>query len=72
MLICSCKWLTYKQIRSVIEDGARSVEDIQRRCGAGTECGSCVDALQHMVSTSSTPQDAEDLATPPDVDSSAA
>jgi bacterioferritin-associated ferredoxin len=72
LLICSCKWLTYNEIQSVVDAGAQTVADIQRQCGAGTECGGCLDVLRRMVSEQATPCDADDLSTSPDVDSSAA
>lgn len=70
MLLCSCKWLTSQQLSSVIEDGARTVEDITRCCGAGGDCGGCVDLLQQLLDTTAA-CDAESV-TDPDVDSTAA
>jgi bacterioferritin-associated ferredoxin len=64
--------LTYQQICSIVASGAKSVEDIQRQCGAGTDCGSCVDVLHRLVSDRQTPRNSDDVSTPPDVDSSAA
>ena len=49
MLVCQCKWLTYKQISDVVEAGADSVEAVQKACGAGTECGGCVGVLMQFL-----------------------
>jgi len=49
MVLCLCKGLSDKAVQRVIDDGARSVDEIGDRCGAGTDCGSCKDALEQMV-----------------------
>jgi bacterioferritin-associated ferredoxin len=39
--ICLCEAVNSGKIREVISDGARSVAEVGRACGAGTECGKC-------------------------------
>jgi bacterioferritin-associated ferredoxin len=51
MLVCICKGLSERQVLSTIESGARTVEEIGRRCGAGTDCGTCEGALEAMLET---------------------
>lgn len=46
MLICLCFPASDREIDAVIDDGARTVQEIGRRCGAGTGCGACVDELR--------------------------
>jgi len=46
MLVCQCKWLTYKQLGDLVEAGVDTLDAIQSHLGAGTECGGCVVALQ--------------------------
>lgn len=41
MYVCLCKGVSNRTIRSCLDDGARSLEEVGRRCGAGTACGSC-------------------------------
>lgn len=41
MYVCLCKGVSTRTIRRCAEEGARTVEEIGRRCGAGTVCGSC-------------------------------
>jgi bacterioferritin-associated ferredoxin len=54
MIVCHCKALNDVVIRSVIEqaarsgDGACSVDEVGRRCGAGTDCGGCREVIAGM------------------------
>lgn len=41
MYVCLCKGVSNRVIRRCVEEGARTVEDVGRSCGAGTVCGSC-------------------------------
>lgn len=41
MLVCHCHRVCDRVIRECVEDGARSLDDIGRACGAGTACGGC-------------------------------
>ena len=49
MYICLCYGVTDGQVKSLVEDGACSVKDVQKRCLAGTDCGSCLDQLRQTV-----------------------
>jgi bacterioferritin-associated ferredoxin len=49
MLVCICKGLSERQVLSTIQGGARTVEEIGKRCGAGTDCGTCEGALEAML-----------------------
>jgi bacterioferritin-associated ferredoxin len=49
MLICLCHPASDRDIEAVIDDGARSLADIGRRCGAGTGCGACVGDLKEKL-----------------------
>lgn len=48
-VICTCMNVTLGEIKSAIANGAKTVEDIQDKTGAGTACGSCVGTLQDIV-----------------------
>jgi bacterioferritin-associated ferredoxin len=39
-----------RDVDNAIDDGARTVAEIGRRCGAGTGCGACVDELRDRLS----------------------
>jgi bacterioferritin-associated ferredoxin len=49
VLICLCHPTSHRDLDAVIDDGARSVEEIGERCGAGTGCGACVDELRDRL-----------------------
>jgi bacterioferritin-associated ferredoxin len=49
MIVCLCYPASDRDIDAVIDDGARTVEDIGRKCGAGTGCGTCVSELRERL-----------------------
>jgi bacterioferritin-associated ferredoxin len=49
MIICLCAAVTDRDLDKVIEDGASTVEEVGRRCGAGTGCGSCLAELRERL-----------------------
>lgn len=46
---CICHAVTVDQVETTILAGARTVEEVGDRCGAGTGCGSCVERLCGML-----------------------
>ena len=53
MVVCHCLAINDATIRELIEAGALSVEEIGSRCGAGTECGACVEQVQRLAAPQS-------------------
>lgn len=49
VFVCSCQAVTDRTIRAAIASGARSIEDIAARCGAGARCGGCWPALAELL-----------------------
>ncbi|MBM4375954.1 MAG: (2Fe-2S)-binding protein [Deltaproteobacteria bacterium] len=49
MLVCICKAVSDRDVARAIAEGAASVDEIARCTGAGTECGSCREALACSV-----------------------
>ena len=49
MIVCLCHPTSDRDLDAVIDDGARTVEEIGRRCGAGTGCGSCLEELRERL-----------------------
>ncbi|MBS99597.1 MAG: (2Fe-2S)-binding protein [Oceanospirillaceae bacterium] len=41
MYVCICNNITERQVREAIDDGARSVRDLNRSLSVGSECGKC-------------------------------
>jgi bacterioferritin-associated ferredoxin len=49
MIICQCTGATDDTIRSLIREGALSVSEITRRCGAGRCCRPCRDEISALL-----------------------
>jgi bacterioferritin-associated ferredoxin len=49
MIVCLCHPTSDRDVDTIIDEGARTVEDIGRRCGAGTGCGACVGELHERL-----------------------
>jgi len=49
MIVCLCRGVPEQTIQRVIASGARTVDDVSRVCGAGTDCGACYRVLAEMV-----------------------
>ncbi len=48
MIVCHCIVVNDRRIRALISD-TTSVEDITRLCGAGRDCGGCVDTIEALL-----------------------
>jgi bacterioferritin-associated ferredoxin len=49
MIVCMCHPTSDRELDAIIDDGARTVEEISRRCGAGTGCGACLGELRERL-----------------------
>ncbi|HEX8928707.1 MAG TPA: (2Fe-2S)-binding protein [Actinomycetota bacterium] len=49
MFVCHCRALTDREIGEEIAAGARDLDEIGRRCGAGVTCGGCCPLLQELL-----------------------
>jgi bacterioferritin-associated ferredoxin len=53
VVLCICQAVTDREIDAAIHAGARSLADIEDRCGgAGSDCGCCREAIEARLSTS--------------------
>lgn len=41
MIVCHCEVVSDRLIRTEVDRGAVTAEEIAQRCGAGAHCGSC-------------------------------
>ena len=41
MYVCLCKGITDTQIRAAVQDGARSLRDVNSSLGVASQCGKC-------------------------------
>lgn len=49
MYVCVCNAVTEHDVRDEIACGARDLQTVAARCGAGTSCGSCVDRICSLL-----------------------
>ena len=49
MIVCICRVVSERTIQQAITEGASTVEDLSRRCAAGSCCGACVPMLTTML-----------------------
>jgi bacterioferritin-associated ferredoxin len=49
MIVCLCKGVSCGTVRQAIGEGAMSVEEVGRICGAGTDCGGCQGAIEDLL-----------------------
>jgi bacterioferritin-associated ferredoxin len=48
--VCHCRAVNDRAIAAAVDRGARCVEDVERMCGAGTQCGSCHPEIERLLS----------------------
>lgn len=49
MLVCHCYAISDRRIRAAVREGARTCREIQRRCFAGSGCGTCRKVVQEII-----------------------
>ena len=49
MLVCHCHVINDRRIRDAVAAGARDEFDVAAMCGAGTECGGCLPAVNKVL-----------------------
>jgi bacterioferritin-associated ferredoxin len=49
MYVCLCKGVSERAVRASIREGARTLQQVGRACGAGTDCGACRGAVRDLL-----------------------
>ena len=49
MYICVCNGITDREIRCCVEDGARTLRDLESCLGVGAGCGKCKPAAREVL-----------------------
>jgi bacterioferritin-associated ferredoxin len=49
MIVCVCHAVSSVHLKVLMSSGVDTVEALGRRCGAGTDCGSCQSQLEQLV-----------------------
>ena len=63
MIVCICRGASDRTITDAIDDGARSLRDLQR-CGIGDQCGSCHNFLRKILASAAVEREAMVAAAP--------
>ena len=49
MLVCHCNGVSDKTVRRVVREGAQSISEVGRACGAGTCCQGCGPTISRII-----------------------
>lgn len=49
MIVCHCRRVCDRAIRSAIRAGASTEDAISEVCGAGSVCGGCIPAVSELI-----------------------
>lgn len=49
LILCICQSVSDREIDAIIRDGARSLADVSRACGAGGDCGCCRRVIEQRI-----------------------
>jgi bacterioferritin-associated ferredoxin len=49
MYICLCNAVTERQIREVVDRGARSLDEVKRCLPVATRCGCCEESARELI-----------------------
>jgi bacterioferritin-associated ferredoxin len=49
VILCHCRAVSDRAVRKAIDKGARHLEAVADRCGAGARCGGCHPALMSLL-----------------------
>jgi bacterioferritin-associated ferredoxin len=49
--VCQCKAVTDRTICALVFEGCHDADDIGRVCGAGTDCGGCLETIEEIVAS---------------------
>ena len=49
MLICHCNGVSDRTVRRVVREGALTVAEVGRACGAGTCCQGCSPTISRII-----------------------
>jgi len=49
MIVCHCHGVTDREIRTCVQNGAKTPDDVADHCGASTGCGGCSALVAEIV-----------------------
>lgn len=60
MIICSCKVISDKDIRKLVQEGFKSLKELMAACPIGRDCGSCLCQTKQLLSELDCPTEQSD------------
>lgn len=64
MYVCICKGITEHHIRQEVQQGARSVRDLNQRLGVCSQCGRCARCAKDVIAQALPAPDERHMVTP--------
>jgi bacterioferritin-associated ferredoxin len=49
VILCLCHAVSDREVDDLIRRGAQTAAAVGQMCGAGTDCGSCVEAIEERI-----------------------
>jgi bacterioferritin-associated ferredoxin len=49
MIVCVCRAVSDREIRSLVDNGATSMADLRAACGLGECCGKCARQAREVI-----------------------
>ncbi len=49
MIVCVCHGISDRHIEALVASGARTPEQVEQACGAGSDCGACRSEVERIV-----------------------
>lgn len=50
MIVCHCNAVTDHEIKRLVREGCKTVNDVVQCCGASASCGGCKELVERIVS----------------------
>ena len=49
MIVCLCHAVCERDLEAMVQAGAETTAEIERRCGAGGDCGACRPDIERII-----------------------
>ena len=49
MIVCHCNGTTDREIRRAVRNGAGTLREVSRACGAAAGCGGCSEMVRELI-----------------------
>jgi len=49
VIVCVCRAVCDRRLAAIVDQGAETVEEVERVCGAGGDCGTCRPEIEALI-----------------------